>query len=219
MGSETPASGAPGGPAPEVLEAQQLVQELLGPTEGATPSATAPSATAPSATPPSSTASPSAGATQPATGSQPSKPPTTGTTSTAPPESQVAEGAAQFLSAEAGKVPPPTPENLEQWRNLSGFPNTPEGNAALQRHLNQLRQLQEKGKNPDTDLFLRMLREQAVELKPPTASPTPSAPNPDRAYEDAANLLDRTDLEWQYDIDRSKLPQPPPELPGKEPKK
>jgi hypothetical protein len=209
MGSETPASGAPVDPFTQLVEGQELVRELFTPTAGASPSAA----------PPTSNVTPSAGATTPTTGAQPSTPATTGTTSSGPTTDQVAEGAAQFLSAEAGKVPPLTPENLEQWRNLSGFPNTPEGTAALQRHLNELRQLQQTGKNPDTDLFLKMLREQAVEIKPPTMPPTPSAPNPDKAFEDAANLLDRTDLEWQHDIDRTKLPQPPPDKPGKTPEK
>lgn len=209
MGSETPASSAPKDPFTELTEGQELVRELFTPTEGATRSAA----------PPISNVTSSAGASTPTTGSAPSAPATTGTTSAGPSADQVAEGASQFLAAEAGIVPPPTPENLGRWRNLSGFPNTPEGNAALQRRLNELRQLQQTGKNPDTDLFLRMLREQAVEFKPPSASPTPSTPNPDKAYEDASNLLERTDLEWQLDIDRTKLPNPPPQAPNTEPKK
>lgn len=184
MGSETPGGGAPGGPTPEVLEAQQLVQELLAPTEGATPSAT----------PPSSRVPPPAGATEPTTGAQPSKAPTTGTTSTGTTSEQVGEGAAELLAAEAGQLPAPTPENLELWRALSGFPNTPEGTAALQRHLNELRGLQEKGKDIDTDLFMRMLREQAAEARSQLPPPpeTPYTPNPDQPYKDAVDLIDQS---------------------------
>jgi hypothetical protein len=183
MGGQTPiasgvaGAGAPGGPTPEVLEAQQLVQELLSTTEGTTPT---------------TDVTPSAGASPKTTGSEPSTPSSTGAASTGPTSEQIGEGVGDLLAAEAGKLPSPSLDNLEKWRAISGFPNTPEGTSRLTTLLTQLTNLQADGMTPDADSILKVLRERAAELRSQATPPPekPYTPDPDKPYKDAADLID-----------------------------